>query len=397
MPLLPLRIEGAKGLDFQVNLQSIRSGFAQDFPDRSHCWVHARPGIIPGRPPSVVITMQKVNVHTAPNSYDVFYSVTDMRSDDLGATWSEPVERATLGRRHQEEDVATTICDFAPQWHAGTRRLLGVGHTPRYRDNTILIDDPIASAYSVYDAESRTWAPWRVLELPRDGTFYHACAGCAQRADLPDGRILLPLYFGAKGEKDYRVTVARCSFDGQELRFLDHGTQLALEGARGYAEPSLVRFRNRFYLTLRNDLKGYVATSQDGLHFGPAEPWVWDDGSDLGNYNTQQHWVTHSDGLFLVYTRRGANNDEIMRHRAPLFIAQVDLKKLCLIRETERILVPKRGADIGNFGVCNITPTETWVTTAEWMRSQPSDNHVFVARILWNRPNHLVNARGDPA
>ena len=51
-------------------------------------------------------------------------------------------------------------------------------------------------------------------------------------------------------------------------------------------------------------------------------------------------------GLFLVYTRRGANNDHIPRNRAPLFIARVDPGKLHVIRATERIAIPERGADI---------------------------------------------------
>ena len=65
-------------------------------------------------------------------------------------------------------------------------------------------------------------------------------------------------------------------------------------------------------MTMRNDKKGFVAVSDDGLHFGPIKPWTFDDGSELGSYNTQQKWVTHSDGLFLVYTRRGVDNDEII-------------------------------------------------------------------------------------
>lgn len=96
---------------------------------------------------------------------------------------------------------------------------------------------------------------------------------------------------------------------------------------------------------------------------------VWDDGADLGNYNTQQHWVTHSNGLFLVYTRKGAHNDHVFRHRAPLFIAQVDPEKLCVVRSTERVLVPERGARLGNFGVAEVSENETWVTVAEWMQT----------------------------
>ncbi|MFO0919905.1 MAG: hypothetical protein U0872_16530 [Planctomycetaceae bacterium] len=45
----------------------------------------------------------------------------------------------------------------------------------------------------------------------------------------------------------------------------------------------------------------------------------------------------------MAYTRRGANNDHIARHRAPLFVAQVDLQSLQVIRSTEQILLPERG------------------------------------------------------
>ncbi len=82
--------------------------------------------------------------------------------------------------------------------------------------------------------------------------------------------------------------------------------------------------------------------------------WTFDDGKELGSYNTQQHWLTHDDGLFLVYTRRGAGNDHVMRHRAPLFIAQVDPLRLRVIRATERVLIPERGATLGNFGAAPI-------------------------------------------
>jgi len=130
------------------------------------------------------------------------------------------------------------------------------------------------------------------------------------------------------------------------------------------------------------------------MNFSPVQSWKFDDGSDLGNYNTQQHWVTHSEGLFLVYTRRGANNDHVFRHRAPLFIAQVDPVKLQVIRSTEKVLVPERGARLGNFGVTDISPDETWVTVAEWMQPKGcekygSDGSIFVARIRWNQPNLL--------
>ena len=53
--------------------------------------------------------------------------------------------------------------------------------------------------------------------------------------------------------------------------------------------------------------------------------------------------------FFLVYTRRGADNDHIMRNRAPLFMAQVDPVRMQVLRGTERVLIPERGALAGEF------------------------------------------------
>jgi hypothetical protein len=90
---------------------------------------------------------------------------------------------------------------------------------------------------------------------------------------------------------------------------------------------------------MRADHSAFVARSDDGLRFELFIEWKFDDGQVLGSYNTQQHWLTHNDTLYLIYTRRGANNDHVMRHRAPLFIAEVDPVRLCVRRATERILV----------------------------------------------------------
>jgi len=131
-----------------------------------------------------------------------------------------------------------------------------------------------------------------------------------------------------------------------------------------------------------------VTTSRDGLRYEPIKPWTFDDGQDLGSYNTQQHWVSHAGGLYLSYTRRGADNDHIFRHRAPLFLARVDAKRLCVLRETEQILIPERGAQMGNFGAAAVSTNESWVTVAEYMkRNEPhprgADGSTFVARVIW--------------
>jgi hypothetical protein len=195
---------------------------------------------------------------------------------------------------------------------------------------------------------------------------------------------------------DYKVTVLRCSFDGQTLACLETGEELALDGGRGLCEPSLAAFQGRYYLTLRNDARAYITTSEDGLHFAPIRPWTFDDGSDLGSYNTQAHWLVHSHGLFLTYTRRGADNDHIVRNRAPLFVAQVDPAKLQVLRATEKALLPERGVMLGNFGAAAITPAESWVTDAEYIlggkpHPRGANGTVWLGRVRWSLPNGLAD------
>jgi hypothetical protein len=383
------------GLGFRIQLDTISKGY-----DGKTCWVHPRAGTIPRESPSVVLTMQKLLL----TGSDVFYALNEMWTDDLGRNWSGPVEHAeTLGRRNEPGRVVVATCDFTPKWHARSGKLLGTGQTVRYLNDRVIENRDRETSYSVYDPATRTWTPWTTLDMPDRMKFQSAGAGSVQRVDLPDGAILLPIYFKNREQKTYRTTVLRCSFDGSKLAYREHGNEMTVDVVRGLYEPSLTRFRDRFYLTLRNDEAGYVTTSDDGLNFETPRKWVWDDGSELGNYNTQQHWVTHSAGMFLVYTRKGASNDHVFRHRAPLFIAQVDPDTLRVIRRTERVLVPERGARLGNFAVTHVNERESWVTVAEWMQTwgpniiippdnkYGADNSVYVARILWEKPNETWN------
>jgi hypothetical protein len=348
--------------------------------------VHPRAGIVPGETPAVVLTMQKLQL----TGSDVFFALNEMRTDDLGKSWSEPLEHSqSLGRRTEPDGSIVATCDFWPKWHAASGKLLGIGHTVRYRDEKVVTNRERKTSYAIYDPQQRTWSNWTTLDMPNAEKFYDSGAGCAQRVDLPTGDILLPIYFKSRDQEAYRVTVIRCRFDGSRLSVIETGSEhtVAIE------------------LTVSKDQSVYVAMSVDGFHFTQPHPWHWDDGTNLGNYNTQQHWVTHSRGLFLVYTRKGANNDHVFRHRAPLFLAQVDPTALQIIRHTERVIVPERGARLGNFGVTEVNNRETWVTVAEWMQTWPpkivippdnergADNSVYIARILWDEPNQDWNQR----
>src|SRR5699024_5622162 len=154
--------------------------------------------------------------------------------------------------------------------------------------------------------------------------FYRSGAGCSQWIEEANGDILLPVYFGID---HLASTVVRCRLDDGALRYVEHGTTISIGARRGLYEPSLVAQEGRYYLTLRNDQRAYLAVSDDGLHYDDPTPWRFDDGRELGSYNTQQHWVSMADGPYLVYTRRGVDNDHVSRNRAPLLMARVDTQR----------------------------------------------------------------------
>ncbi|MEO2029053.1 MAG: hypothetical protein ABGZ23_24510 [Fuerstiella sp.] len=204
--------------------------------------------------------------------------------------------------------------------------------------------------------------------------------------DLANGEILLPIRYQKNARKRiYTTIVARCMFDGETLTYVEHGSEHSLSTKRGLYEPSVTQFAGAFYLTMRADDGAFVAQSSDGINYSDHKAWTFDDGALLGSYNTQQHWVTIGEQLYFVYTRRGAGNDHIMRHRAPLFIAKVDPVKLHVIRSTEQFLVPENHATLGNSGVCRISDSETWVTVAEGRVSHGKrageNNRVILAKI----------------
>lgn len=375
-------------VSYRLQLDVISDGY-----DGQTCWFHPRAGAIPGAKSAVVLTLQKWNIKRS----DVFYPIASSISADLGRTWTPMVEHTqTLGRHAVGQKREEGICDFTPKWHGQTGKLLGTGHTVIYDDDILVRVRPRHTAWSIYDPTTQTWTAWAKLGLPDEPRFGSEGAGSSQRVDLENGDILLPIYAKEINAQAYFSMVARCRFDGRKLTYVEHGSEHTVPIDRGLYEPSLARFRGKFYLTMRNDRAAYVAASTDGLRFDEPRKWTFDDGADLGSYNTQAHWVTHADGLFLTYTRRGADNDNVARHRAPLFIAQVDPEERVVLRATERVLVPNKGAQLGNFAVVDVNESETWVTTSEGMApgnpaQYGANGRVYAARVIWQKPNTVWN------
>jgi hypothetical protein len=217
---------------------------------------------------------------------------------------------------------------------------------------------------------------------------------------LEGGDIVVPLSFGPLGRLDRAVGSVLCSYDGQYVIVRKSGNELSLPIERGLLEPSITRLRGKFYMTIRaEDGHGYVSTSEDGLNWAKLRPWCWDNGEALAMSTTQQRWLAHSEGLFLVYTRKAAENANVFRWRAPLYVAQVDIEALQLIRASEQIVLPLIGdgihnpehvARMGNFHVVHATPKESWVTVGETLPKDGWRGDTLVARIYWSMPNKLA-------
>jgi hypothetical protein len=324
---------------------------------------------------------------------DYFGPVHWSESGDLGATWSDPEPTPSLGRRPGRDDFEEGVCDVVPDYHPPTRTVLALGHNVFYRDGRFPGQQPPRwPVYAVRSPEG-TWSDSKRLEWddPRGAFIY--TNNCGQRVTLPDGDILLAFTFGPQPSSARSVASVVCAFDGEALSVRRVGEELTHDVGRGLLEPSLTFLDGRFYLTIRaEDGHGYVAASDDGLNWSEKQPWCWDDGESLAMSTTQQHWLRHPEGLFLVYTRKAPSNVNVIRWRSPLWVSQVDRERLRLIRSTERVVLPLVGdgvdnpddvALMGNFHVTNASPSESWVTVGEWIPRGGCRGDLLMARIEW--------------
>jgi hypothetical protein len=329
---------------------------------------------------------------------DVYGHVHWSQSINAGTTWSDPAPIPGLGRKPPADGLEEGVCDVVPDYHAKTETILAIGHNVFYKNNKLATPQPPRHpVYSVRDTVG-DWSVPKVLKWddPRGSAIY--TCGCGQRVTLENGDILIPFSFGPKDRVDRSVAAFRCSFDGKDVSIKEIGNELRRPVKRGLLEPSMTLLDGRYYMTIRaEDDRGYVTQSNDGLHWPEPQPWCWDDGTPLTMSTTQQHWLTHSDALYLVYTRMAETNAKVFRWRAPLFIALVDRSTMRLVRQTERIVLPILGdplkapaqvARMGNFHVVNVSPDESLVTDVE-LSPQNYTGDLMLARIRWARPNRL--------
>jgi len=354
-------------------------------------WFHPRACLMPGG--TVFMTLQTIT------GSDYFGPVHWMTSGDLGRTWTEPQPVPPLGRVKQPDGAEEGVCDVVPQGHPKTKCVLALGQNVFYSGPKFSTNQPPRwPIYAVWrDGE---WGPRRKLEWadPRGASIYSN--NCGQRVVLPNGDILLAFTHGGVKDKPRSVSGVICSFDGEMLAVKQVGDEIPHNKGRGLLEPSLTEFQGRFFLTIRaEDERGYVCASEDGLKWTPKQAWAWDDGEPLTMSTTQQHWLAHSEALWLVYTRKDVSNTNVPRWRVPVWMAQMDPATLRLRRDTERVVLPLVGDGVnkpddvaysGNFHPVNVSPDESWVTDGEMLPKHGFKGDLLLARIRWTKPNALV-------
>lgn len=380
---------------FKDHIKSIERITIHKWDDSKITWFLPRTTVVPSaKGAKILMTLQEIG------GSDYYGPVKWRESSDLGKSWSEIRDVPGWGRLKLDDGVEQAVSDVVPEYHPKTKTVLAIGQTLFYKGGRFFTDQPPRHVvYSVRD-DKGNWSEPQKLEWddPRGSRIY--VAGCAERVNLPNGDILLPLSFAPKGRVDNSVAVALCSFDGRRLKIKRLGNELRNTVKRGLLEPSIVQFGGKFYLTIRaEDGHGYVAVSSDGLNWAEPQAWSWDDGEALEMSTTQQHWLKHSGGLYLVYMRKAEENANVMRWRAPLFMALVDQKTMRLVRPTERIVFPLIGDGIkapalvphyGNFHTMMLNRDQSLILAGEVI---PENFHgdLLMARIWWNSPNRFAS------
>jgi hypothetical protein len=328
---------------------------------------------------------------------DCFGPALFSTSSNDGDTWSTPRPIPDMGWRDAGNSLFRGICDVVPEFHPRTRTILAIGHEVYSRNGKFFNHRKaglsLHSVFCIMDASGR-WSDVKpILDIPELNSMHDWVCGNCQRATLSDGDIIIPFYCHSKDQADCIVCSVKFSYDGKNLTAVKKGNQLALPVKRGLLEPSIIQYGSNFYMTIRaEDGCGYFAISDDGLQWGEIIPWRWDDGKAIEMSTTQQHWFRLNGKLYLAYTRKAEINQDIFRWRAPLFAARFDEEKLCLEKDTERIVFPiiretladniEKAALMGNFHCTEISTSKVIITVGESRSSGHWHGDVLMAVIL---------------
>lgn len=330
-------------------------------PNATHDWVHPRIGRFPDG--QYIMTSQK----TYWLANDVFYGIGYTFFKDVKKAIAPTKVDSALKNTVSKNGVERSFSDAWPAYHAKSGKMLLIGHSVYYKNLTLLPAKtrPRETLYSVFDRAKKTWSKPAVLKMPVG--FEQAGAGSVQRYDLPNGDILLPIYYRDKKSGFYRIVVATCGFNGKVMVVKKLGASMGLANGRGIVEPSIIYHGGKYWITIRNDSTAYYANSNDGLSWSTLRQWRFSDtGEVINSYNTQSHFAVIYSKLFLIYTRSNDFGKDVPRDRSPLFMAKIDTKTGLIDAASEVVVMPYSKAKFGNFGVVSDGHGSVIISDSEW-------------------------------
>ena len=335
--------------------------------DRIRCW--AVPVALQLEK-EVLLLCQKQQI----SAIDCFSGLSLFRSFDNGETWSKPVEVSALADIPFPDGTHESFLSSVMH-KMDDGKILVLVTTFRYDpDGSRTTGAYQEVKYLYFEPETGNWSQLRKLELDAP-TESDVLAVTAQFTQLENSDLLLPYSVRQKSGRFFaRIARLRLTPDGT-LDVVELSDKIVLEEGRGFFEPSLCRFDGKYFLTVRNDQSGYISSSETWKSFPAPHKLCRTDGEWLGNYNTMTRLIALGGKLYLVYTRKGLNNDHVFRHRAPLLVAEVDTEKLAIKLETEQIAAPEHGARLCNFTAVSNGKDFAYISVAEWMQTLEPDWH----------------------
>ena len=327
---------------------------------------------------------------------DVCFRV-DMTKTSDGVNFTEPKPLLGLSDIYTDEERIQPDANIVYNKKYG--KWFGIGRTTHYRNDkhpVLLGEDKPTGGITVsgdplffeFDTEKQDFFNMQKVDFP----FPYLCSTPFSFYELESGEMLFGFYYNTPTNPEFfDIQILKYDVSGECPRFIEAGAPIKRHDIeRGLSEPEIVKFRGKYYMTIRSNENAFLAESTDGLNYSEPRLWRFDDGELLGSVNTQQHWLLGGDGeLYLCYTRKTPYNDHVIRNRAPIFMTRFDTERDCLIRDEEMPLVPELGARLGNFRIINLSEKEKWLAVCEWMQpigceKYGSDNSVWLVKIKFD-------------
>ena len=215
------------------------------YTSKDSLFLQARSAIIPHETDTGFLVTQSIYGYGT-HSYGDLYV---LKKSTCSKNWIRPTKIEELTRRSVSNELVKSFGDVTPVWHNNTQTVLCTGKSSFAK--SIDTNNPVGTrkrvdietmkevAYAIYYPGEDKWSQFKKVILPvkleNGDDFVEANAGCTQRVDLPDGDVLLPIRY--KNNVYYVSTVIKCFYDGNELKYKNHGSLLSINQGRGLYEP----------------------------------------------------------------------------------------------------------------------------------------------------------------